>query len=392
MASISGAIALGPIYWFMSVPFFVMFAVRSVLLFLVASLSFSGAVLLRKTLILYLLMIILISVKSSLVHADYFFLSILPAVIILTVGTQVAERIDVPQLRAALFSATIIFSLFCCVVLFDFIAGGMIADPFYTVYTVYLHDTGFNGGRTAWGYASNLFLAIALQHALTNPSEKSINGNLYFLPVLIIFLNIIIIGARGAFLVSLVIILLFISFSSIRKKLLSIFSFVLFSAFVYFAILRSDFAGEMRLVNTLLLAESRDLTTAVYRIATYDVALKAFMTSPLFGAGPVLIDAGVGVLQVHNVWLRFITERGILFFLPLVFFIVVLITSSVKSARRNGYELRLLVLAGFLTGMVEPNAIFGNYFVSVAFWLPIGFFLSVSFGGGNIARNVDFRQ
>ncbi|MDP2013294.1 MAG: hypothetical protein Q8L05_03620, partial [Actinomycetota bacterium] len=64
--------------------------------------------------------------------------------------------------------------------------------------------------------------------------------------------------------------------------------------------------------------------------------------------------------------------------LILFFFLWVVWLTSSRAARRNGCELRLLIASGILTGLVEPNAIFGNYFASVVFWAPIAFFLGSS--------------
>lgn len=375
-ATISAALALGPIYWFPSISFLVMFAARAALLFAIFLLSFSKSVRLRSDILLASIFLLAASVFSSIFHADNFFMSVLPAILLLFIGSQIAAKLDFSEFRVAIYAAVNIFSLFCCVVLLDFILGGVITDPFYTAYAVYLHESGFNGGRTAWGYASNLFLALALQHALTQPREKSLTQNMNILVIFIIFANIVITGARGAFLVSMMLILLYLLLSIGRRKFFPIIALVFTSVLLSFIVFGYDALSETRLVTTFFLADSRDLSTANYRIETYHLAFEAIGVNPFFGAGSIAIDTGREVLHVHSVWLRFAAERGVLYLIVLTVYLGAISIISIKSARLNEYELRLLLVAGVLTGFVEPSAVFGNYFVSSLFWIIIGFFLN----------------
>lgn len=372
------SLALGPIYWFPLVSFGPMFALRSSLIALLFFIVLQYGLALRKDVLLATILLSCLTLLSSLMHSDLFFLNVVPALLLLVFGSQLPSLLAPDRFQLATRRASAIFGVFCVVVLSDYFGGGFIEDPFYTSYPVYLHDSGFNGGRTAWGYVSNIFLALTLQSYLGSTRPKRGVLLVTFLLVMIILFNILVTGARGAFLVSALLIFVFGVLALIKSRTTLLLPILFFLIGGISLLLTLESAAELRIVSTFLASETRDLSTAQSRITSYSAAFDAMSSNPFYGSGSIYLVLSAEMIQVHNVWLRLITERGVPIGLGIIFSVAALFVMAMSGARRTGYEIRLLLISGVATGFIEPNAIFGNYFSSIAFWIPVGYFIGAS--------------
>ena len=103
------------------------------------------------------------------------------------------------KLRKIQKTSLIFFSFFALFTIYDWMSGGILKNELLgQVY--FLHQTGFSGGRTNWGYISCLFIAVALG-LTTDTSDRKEQFFLYIFSV-ILLCNILVIQARGALILS----------------------------------------------------------------------------------------------------------------------------------------------------------------------------------------------
>ncbi|MDT8858149.1 O-antigen ligase family protein [Paracoccaceae bacterium Fryx2] len=370
--------ALGPIYWLPLISIPTMYAIK---IGVGAALSI-WLLLLRKRiqlsyrLLFISLIILLVSLLSSLIKNDIFFLEIAPIVIFLLFGNLLAQAIELDDFLEAISAAGVIFSMFASIIVIDLILGGWFPNPYYTQYIVYVYESGLTGGRTAWAYASNLFLAINLQGSLYYLAKNKRKAIFLLFCAAIVATNILVVGARGGAVVAIFIILVFLAMLTRRKNSKLLISVLTALFFLSGAIFLVGFSDELRIITTLMQAGTRNLSTLDSRFTSFSEGWMSFSSSPFFGTGSIFIDIGSAQAQIHNVWLRFIVERGVLFALPIIFTSLLIFRLSYLGARSRHYQMLLLLSAGILTGLFEPKAIFGNYFASQIFWITAAFFLA----------------
>ncbi|WP_141135813.1 hypothetical protein [Antarctobacter heliothermus] len=318
---------------------------------------------------------VLIACVSSIVHVDLFFLEIIPAIVLLLIGSNLHNVIPIDEMVSIINKAGIIFAGFCSLVVLDFLLGGIFVNPFYEQYSVYLYASGFTGGRTAWAYSSNLFLALLLQNSLRAKQQGKSKTAVSLVAAIVIIVNILIVGARGGFIVAVIISTIFLFLSLKKKSTQSVTLITLLFCIPIGFYMVYDKLDSLRIFTTFLSADTRNLHTAEIRGDLLELGFSSFIQAPLLGPGAMDIDVGAENFEIHSVWFRFILERGVLFGLPLVLISFLILWLSMLGGRRDKYNLVLILAAGVLTGLFEPKAIFGNYFASQVFWLPVSYFL-----------------
>ncbi|MCB0747831.1 MAG: hypothetical protein KDC90_10255, partial [Ignavibacteriae bacterium] len=95
------------------------------------------------------------------------------------------------------------------------------------------------------------------------------------------------------------------------------------------------------------------------------------------GIKNVNIEAIAFVDEIHNFWIKTIAESGLVVFSFYVVF-VYLIFKKIRNIgiKNNIYYLTfLLILAGLIETMFEPNALFGSFQNSAVWWLGVAVIL-----------------
>jgi len=240
---------------------------------------------------------------------------------------------------------------------------------------------GFAGQSTTWGVIVamySVFLASLVTQAPTHPFLRST------IAIGVLFCGLAstaVTSSRGGTLTILAVGLYgFISTRGLKK--LHIFLLTLIGA-SFFTIalpqlLADDFfrgldggASALDMLN--------NATTG--RTLTFIFALDAFLSSPIVGVGPNAAVHGMTQLQVHNTYLRILAESGLLVFLPTLFLCTNILRNAAKPNRAplskpalqshalpNG---NLVLLAGYVLALAEPNVMFGTFNANAVFWTAV---------------------
>jgi len=106
------------------------------------------------------------------------------------------------------------------------------------------------------------------------------------------------------------------------------------------------------------------------RLSTWIHAIENFAESPLIGVGVeqsrLAIYTGQ-VVSVHNAWLAFLSEGGLMAFLPAAFLFFWCL-GMVWRIR----EFRPLIAFVIVISMVEPGVMFGSFGNQVSIWTAVG--------------------
>lgn len=248
---------------------------------------------------------------------------------------------------------------------------------------------GFNGSRTGWGVtiAQTSLLLVAL---VTSARQVS-NGRLFMALAVIAaaMASIVVTGARGGsitlFLLSIYALLGRINLSPGQRASVLIFAVagsVAAIAVGVTIVLPQDYFRGLDAGGGIF-DKLNSVTTG--RMDTYVAAWDNFLTSPLFGIGvdrSYVLFASGDYLLPHNVWLRFLSQAGLLVFVPMVVATVKIVSLTIQrvraqnAARRGGIDAplpdtTLVILCGLLLAFSEPSVLFGTMNSNVMFWTAV---------------------
>lgn len=369
------SIALGPVYWLPGISPTTTVVIKStILLALIIILSLLVKPIFRASFTATFLALCILSAVGGIFHLDMFIVEVIPAIIIAYFGAQLSKIYSPDYMIRLLNRSAAIFSALSTLVIFDFLMGGRITNPYYDDYSVYLFESGLTGGRTGWAYACNLMMAT-LAASLIYLSRRGKSTIISVLAIAALYVNIFVSGARGGFLVaSTIVFFLLIASTQSRRGLLSISGILGLFFLVSMYFLDLEKIAELRVIRTFLSTYTRDMTTVDSRIDLQTLGWEMFAESPLLGSGQVSFDLGSEQLAIHNVWLRFLVERGILIGAPILLILVSLLIRASKRSLEIGYRVHYLIATGVVTGFFEPRGPMGNYFASMIFWIAVGYF------------------
>ena len=247
---------------------------------------------------------------------------------------------------------------------------------------------GFNGSRTGWGstVAQSSLLLVALM-----TMGRRIKSSRLLLSMLVItaaMASIIVTGARGGsltlFLLSIYALIGRLNLSPSQRTGVLFFAVLggLLLVTVGFSIVlpQDYFRGFGR--SDSVFEGINSATTG--RLDTYVGAFSNFLESPIYGVGTersqILLASGEFLLP-HNMWLRFLSEAGLLLIVPLIVVTAKLfriLTSRMTVLNRTADVVRerlpdtsLVVICGFLLAISEPAVIFGSMNANVPFWISL---------------------
>lgn len=228
--------------------------------------------------------------------------------------------------------------------------------------------SGFNFGRTGWGTGTGM--ALVLLASLLIARDRFWTG------VTVLILAILApaaMGARGAALSAIAAFIVAISISRISlyiKVCIAVALIVLLPLSLdYFWL--SGLISE-RFFNFQahgdLFTVIDEATTA--RLTTWVHGFSNFIFNPVIGVGVeesrVILQTGE-VVGIHNVWIGFLSEGGLLAFVPAVSIFIYCIMRVWPH-----HEYRALVVFSGVLSLFEPSVIFGTFGNQVPFWTAVG--------------------
>ncbi len=251
-------------------------------------------------------------------------------------------------------------------------------------------DSGFNSGRTGW--APPVMMATLVLAAMLVVPDQNGRRRWALAAAGIVafgFLACAVIGARGATMATLVVGLswLLLARGNQTAAIWALWSAAIGSLLIDWAALLPE--RFFRDASGVGLFERLDYITTG-RLTTYVEGLRNFADSPVVGVGTqdsfILLITGE-LLQIHNIWIRAISEGGLLLGIP-VFFLGWLILRTALMPRlvvgpRSELgcpNFRPVVLAGLLVSMMEPSAIFGAFNNNALFWTALWFVMGIQSG------------
>lgn len=224
------------------------------------------------------------------------------------------------------------------------------------------------GSCTITDYVIMLGVAV-LVGKLLSKEKKGIVNILYLVPIFVLIAAIMIVGRRGE-LLSIGLTVVFIYFLIQNKKQLAVklLALVLFAAiclalFVIFLEDLKEIGFLSRYVMTIEnILEGKDTSSG--RTELYGTAISIFLKYPLFGIGwgsfsnhitaEFQAEHGSGVADVHNIYLQFLCETGIVGTILILTPIIYIFVKTISQTRRI-YKLNErgedIVLAAKLNGI-----------------------------------------
>lgn len=370
--------AMGPVYWLPYVPpaslalskllIFVLFGALSALLLLRTRLDVPS--------LIALLSFLLLAALSSLLHQDPFVLTAILISAFLVLGRAIRSNLGRSKLIESLAAAYYTFVFLAAVLVVDWALGGLFYNPFYD-YPIYLFESGYQGGRTGSSVALNLFLGLGFVLFLLGSMRRDV----FLFAQSIIGSNILFIGARGGLLVAVLLVATFFGVMICRRGVRALPGLFLFLVILVLgAAYGAEYLVELRAPSLLietLEGGTQDATGG--RVEGYLIALDLFLSAPLSGQGTiVLLDYGMGYESIHNVWIKLVSERGLVLASAFLLLIAILILRGLLDKALG----RLIIIfpcgALFLSSFFEPTVFMGNFYSSAFFWILLG-----AAGGGS---------
>ncbi|RPG55940.1 MAG: O-antigen ligase domain-containing protein [Flavobacteriales bacterium TMED235] len=266
-----------------------------------------------------------------------------------------------------------------------------------------LRTSGIFGDELILGsYLSRLILIII---GLYFFCENKINNLLFIIFIIAALIVIFISGERLAFfLVLFCFFYLFIQLKNFRKKIIVISLFV-FSLIFILVTMNQGIKNRM-VVSTLAFLENDENSSYTNKEnfmifspdhhELYIAAYKMFLEKPLLGHGHNMYEENCGKFKrsvsscsthPHNTLIQITTENGVfgLLFLLLVYtYLIKLFISNIKiydKNQKNHSYLFQICLLSIITANIFPLVPSGNFFnnwLSILYYLPIGFYLSIA--------------
>ncbi len=246
-----------------------------------------------------------------------------------------------------------------------------VAIPINKHWYVTFQDTAFNVSRTGW--SNGLALFIPLCFILKSNFKRWV-----FITLMIYsqFLT----GGRSGLLASTVVILIYLIMNKSISKTIFIFSIVSLLIF-----LNIDIVYERLRINFLSggIQEESLNNFSSDRVVGYIYGIQQWLDSPFFGNGlkNVNIQKVAFVDEIHNFWIKTLSESGIFVCLFYIFFIIMLFIKSYKIIGRQHYKLifTLVLFSGIVETMFEPRVLFDAFQNSAVWWFGVAVILAYSY-------------
>lgn len=379
-------LALGPIYWLPNISPIYLNIMKSFLALSALMVCFYNFY--TKKLIIYipiLLLLLILSVFfgfSLLINNDTLnYLGLLdfflPLFLIIFCYYFREDILD--QVNWAINNCYKIFTLFCL-----FIPLGLVFpqlnwfNPYYLDggFEVTQTWTGFGGSRTGWSVGASFILAISLANLITS---KGIDKILNILCFIIIALSIFIPTGRGGIFSVLFMLLFSILIGFVgRKKKINLFSIITIIISIFFAV----FFSEYLRLDYLMSGDINKASTG--RTDGYSFALNLIADNMFFGVGADrsdLMSYGFEYNQVHNAIINFVLKYGILAFIPLFLFFLIIYVRVFLDLSKLKYEkfyisFIFILIPTTIFNFTEPTVVFGNYFNTLVFWFLLLVYLN----------------
>lgn len=234
---------------------------------------------------------------------------------------------------------------------------------------VKLADTGFSTGRTAWSNSLALYSTIALYLFF---KYKKFN---YFLLVLVIITTQVLSGGRGGLLISLLVLLLNLILTLNIKLLLFIAIVTSFTISYNQEYFKKRFRiDRLEKVNTKKDENLNKFTAG--RLEHFSFAFDAISKDFNYLKGNGFFNENNkirGKTEIHFLWLKKLLEGGFIYLSVYIIFVLLFLTRLVNLVIKDkNHKLYLIIfLAGLLTTLFEPNAIFGSLQSSLIWWASL---------------------
>ncbi len=295
---------------------------------------------------------------------------------------------------------TIFFLIFYLIILFDsyfqFIFGFNIFG--FKSPSANRLSSFFGDEMVVGSFLSRLFpLALFCILILSKQYTKKIK---YLSPVLLILVDLIIYlsGERTSFAILLIINIGFILLIS-QMKILRLLTFIISIIIISFITLSNDRVKDRMIDQTM--KDFGVKTEKIYLFSNvhqqhYETAFKIFKDNMLIGAGPKMfryecsdkkyyIGKFSCTTHPHNLHLQFLSEIGLIGYLflliTLIFtikeFLITFYLSYLKKVSVEKFDLQNCILIGVFANLFPflPSGNFFNNWLSIIYFLPIGFYI-----------------
>ncbi|MDH4980684.1 O-antigen ligase family protein [Hyphomicrobium sp. D-2] len=252
----------------------------------------------------------------------------------------------------------------------QFFEGG----PYWLIESSMVSNSGFSASRTGWGavLAPAALLAAVLFLKSPKPSKLLIATT----GVLLIgaLASMIVTGGRGGPLALVAAVAYGLATTGglrasnivLLAAITGVFLFSGAMAFIPDLFFRNTDAGGS------LFDKLNALSTG--RLASFVAAFDRWQEAPIEGVGVenarVWLD-NYGIVAVHNVWLRFLAESGLLLFVPLSLVTLELVRLSLNKVDANIPRASLVIICGLVLGLLEPSVVFGSFNANAPIWTSV---------------------
>jgi O-antigen ligase len=257
----------------------------------------------------------------------------------------------------------------------------------------------FGNDAKLGSYIARLFPLSLIYFFFNNSKKNNIFDVKYFLFLILVFIGILITGERTAlFLFLLSILLIFIINKIFLKK---IFLYFISFAIFFFIFVKFDSALNQRMIvqtkSQLNITGEKTKLFSNDHENHYLIAYKMFQDNILFGQGPTSfrhmcskdkfkLENNLGcTTHPHNIYIQSLAEIGLVGFSFLFFYFIFVYWNIIKSILNNYNQIflnnnfNIHILAVTISLSLFPLVPTGNLFnnwMSIIFYLPIGFFLN----------------
>ena len=248
-----------------------------------------------------------------------------------------------------------------------------------------LSITGFSSSRTNWSNGLALYVPIVTFLYMARPLKNSIlQSTFYFVMIASIIGSQIVIGGRAGLLASFVTLISVLFMYSSKRRFIFIIAGSIVTAYFF-----SDesLLRHFRLFN---ISNLHDLNyVSAYRVEGIIIAGDAIREEIVFGHGINSIryeDPAGNLLYIHNTWLKWMSEFGIIMPLFFLAMIGIILCRTVRTASRymdtkniDGMNLVIgmgfVVITGIIISLFEADVFLGSFNNIAIWWAAIGIIL-----------------
>lgn len=260
----------------------------------------------------------------------------------------------------------------------------------------------FGSDAKLGSYISRLFPISLVYFFLYNNKKNNIFDAKYFLFLILVFLGILITGERTAlFLFLLSILLIFIINKNFLKNI-----FLYFATFVLIFFIFTKFDSDLNQRMVVHTKSQLNISGEKIKIFSNDhqnhylIAYKMFQDNILFGQGPTSfrhmcskdkfkLENNLGcTTHPHNIYIQSLAEIGLVGFSFLSFCFIFVYFNIIKNIlsnynqklSNNNFHIHILLVTISLSLFpIAPTGNLFNNWMSIIFYIPIGFFLNEYF-------------